>query len=95
MASKIWGTYESPEAKILKEKYPLMYKMDEEEKILCPICGGELIWDEDEDYYVPDTDILCLKARGSCSDCDQEFSWEEIYQRIKIDNITPINEELT
>ena len=30
MDIKIWGTYESPEAKLLKEKYPLMYKMDEE-----------------------------------------------------------------
>ena len=30
MTIKIWGTYESPEAKILKEKIPLMYKMDED-----------------------------------------------------------------
>lgn len=30
MDIKIWGSYESPEAKLLKEKYPLMYKMDEE-----------------------------------------------------------------
>lgn len=42
MTIKIWGTYESPEAKKLKEKYPLMYKMDDDYDI------------PDDDYDIPD-----------------------------------------
>lgn len=61
-------------------------------KLLCPICGGTLAWTDDDDYHFIDKEVLCLERRGFCPDCDHAFSWEETYQRISIDNITPINE---
>ena len=61
-------------------------------KLLCPICGGTIEWSDDDDYGFLDEGILCLKSRGQCSDCDREYSWEETYKRIGIDNITLINE---
>lgn len=46
----------------------------------CPICGGEIMWDDTLDDSFADDEYI-VTFRGYCPDCEKYFIWTETYIR--------------
>ena len=53
--------------------------MDIEKDIVCPVCGGEIEWDDTYDHEMDSENYIC-HCVGTCVKCKENIEYDIIYQ---------------
>lgn len=60
--------------------------------VVCPVCGAVDEFEIDEMYTVLDDETHIVEyCAGSCSNCETDLQWEQVYELIRVQNVRKVN----